>query len=272
MPELPEVETIKRDLQSKVKDLTITDVKVFDRRVIFGLTPQAFIKHLKNKTLSSFDHRGKSLVIGLKPKSFLVVQPKMSGHLLYHSKVSPEITSSVKAVFQLSNGAVLHYNDHRMFGKLYCVDNLSSVKHLGALGPDPLQKEFTVDLLQKILNRRTPVKVALMNQQLVAGIGNIYASESLFDAKIDPRRPGSNVLPAEIKKLHTSIQKILKLAIDSRGSSLRDYRDTSGEQGSFTKRIKVYGKTGQPCPGCKGTIEKIIQAQRSTFFCPDCQT
>ncbi|MDO8304025.1 MAG: bifunctional DNA-formamidopyrimidine glycosylase/DNA-(apurinic or apyrimidinic site) lyase, partial [Sedimentisphaerales bacterium] len=237
-------------------------------------TPEAFIKKIRNTTLEHFGRRGKAIVISLKPKGYLIIQPKMSGYLMFGKKASNlEITSATKAVFRLSNDAVLHYNDHRMFGWLYYVEDLKAVKYFQNLGPEPLEKNFTVDLLKASLSRRvSPIKVVLMNQAVVAGIGNIYASEILFDVKIDPRRKATSLKAAEMKKLHASIQKTLRVAIEARGSSLRDYRDTSGQKGNFVQLIKVYNRAGKSCPRCKGVIQKIVQAQRSTFSCPHCQT
>lgn len=275
MPELPEVETIRRDLQTHVSGLTIRNVEVFDSRVIAGQTPESFIRRLRGKTMMAFDRRGKSLIITLKPRGFLVIQPKMSGYVIYHPSLKradqTAERSKLKAVFELSNKSALHYNDHRMFGKLYGVDDLSSVKHLNQLGPEPLAPEFTAAVLTTRLRRTTPVKVALMNQELVAGIGNIYASEILFDAGIDPRRPSRSLAPSEIRRLHRSIPKILKQAIRMRGSSLRDYRDTSGQKGDFVRCIRVYNRAGESCLRCGHKIQSIVQAQRSTFFCGSCQ-
>lgn len=274
MPELPEVETITRDLEIKTKGLKIIDTEVFDRRVIFGLTLKNFIRKVKGKTLATFHRRGKSVVIGLKSEGHLIIQPKMSGYLMYGLDSSrPQISSATKAVFQLSNGAALHYNDHRMFGWLYVVDDLDTVKYFQNLGPEPLEAKFTVDLFKKVLLRRSSaIKVVLMDQAVVAGIGNIYASEILFDAGIDPRRKSDKISAPRMKILHGSVQKILKKAIEERGCSMRDYRDTSGKAGTFMNCIKVYGRDGQACLNCGGKIQKIIQAQRSTFFCIKCQT
>ncbi len=292
MPELPEVETIARDLESKIKGLKVLDAEVFDRRVIFGLTPQAFIRSVKDKTFASFDRRGKAVIIGLKPEGYLIIQPKMSGYVMYYPSqfahnseetLRPKGTASgssrpvnagaTKAVFQLSNKGVLHYNDHRMFGWLYYADDLSDVKYFRNLGPEPLEEGFTVDLLKDVLSRRSsPMKVVLMDQSAVAGIGNIYASEILFDARIDPRKIGSRLSAARVKVLHGSICKILKKAIKERGCSMRDYRDTSGQAGTFMNCIKVYGRDGHACSRCGSKIRKIVQTQRSTFFCAKCQT
>ncbi len=273
MPELPEVETIKRDLAKLIVGLTIEDVEVFDKRVLGKKDKNQFIRQLKGKTIQSVNRRAKVIIITLNNHEHLVVHLKMTGQLIYgdHLKDTQQLKET-KVVFKLSNGFYLNYNDQRLFGRLYLSKDLQDVSFLKSLGPEPLEQGFTVNWLKTTLKHKTtPIKVLLMKQDFLAGIGNIYASEILFDAKINPQRKAARLAQQEIKTLHQSIIKILQEAIIYRGSSMRNYRDTSGQKGEFIQRIKVYAKDNEPCPICKRLIKRIVQAARSTFYCQRCQ-
>jgi formamidopyrimidine-DNA glycosylase len=214
--------------------------------------------------------RGKALILGLDNGRLFVVQLMMTGQLV--DRAEPLRDKMTRVSLSLSNGRYLHYNDQRLFGRLQVVDNLKCISYFQKLGPEPLTKEFSVSFLEEKLQRKNvPVKPLLMDHTFVAGIGNIYASEILFQSGIDPRRPAHRLKAEEIQRLHAATREVLKRAVRSRGTSINTYRDADGKKGLFLARIRVYGRDGQPCLGCKHTIEKIIQRGRGTFYCPRCQ-
>lgn len=271
MPELPEVETIKRDLEKKILGQKIVRVFVYDRRVIRNSPPRSFIKNLTGKTFREVSRRGKAIVFPLKDSGFLVVQLMMTGQLI-HSEKNPRPSNATKITFQLSNHSYLNYNDHRLFGRLQFCRTLEEIKFFKDLGLEPLSSTLSVRwLADQLISRSTPIKNFLMNQKFVAGIGNIYASEILFAAGIHPRRAAKTLSKKETHSLHEKIKEILTEAIRFRGTSMRDYRDAGGRKGNYINRIKVYGRENHPCLSCQTIVERFVQAGRSTFFCPRCQ-
>jgi formamidopyrimidine-DNA glycosylase len=272
MPELPEVETVKNDLAREITGRKIMRCAVFDGRVL-KVSPAVFVRALKGKIFGQPARRAKAIIIPLEPDGDLVVQLGMTGRFFYRKlPLSGADSRDVKVVFELDNGCRLYYLDQRMFGWLIHARDLAEVPYLSGAGPEPLGDEFTVGYLAAALkSRKGPVKNLLLNQGLVAGLGNIYACESLFAAGINPTRPAGSLSAPDLEKLHRNIRRILRKAIARRGTTLRDYRDASGKKGGFLEEIKVYGKAGRPCPGCGAGIVRITQAGRSTFFCPACQ-
>ncbi len=273
MPELPEVETMARDLREKIPGLTVEQVRVFDARVLKDMTAAHFTRRMKGVTFGAVRRRGKGIIIELDNGRFLFVQVKMTGYFVYgpQLRVNQE-SSETKVVFRLSNGQYLNYNDQRLFGWLYYVDRLDEVPYLTTIGPEPLESDFTLDdFFERIGRRVSPIKTLLMDQHFIAGIGNIYASEILYASRIHPQRRANTLNQKQISRLHRSIVKILNEAVESRGTSMRNYRDSSGQKGNFMRRIKVYGRKDRQCPSCKQPIQRIVQAQRSTFFCNHCQ-
>lgn len=273
MPELPEVETIKRDLERVLIDLTIKDIEIFDKRII-GLAPQKFVALIKGKKIDFISRRGKVIIMHLSGGLFWVVHLKMTGQLVYGEHLREKNNlKETKLVLKLSNGNHLNYNDQRLFGRHWVVNDLNEIGLIKNLGPEPLNGKFSADWLKENLKVRTsPIKIVLMDQSFVAGIGNIYASEILFKAGISPKKRANRIKEKDISKLYTATREILNEAISFRGSSMRNYRDSSGAKGQFMDRIKVYAKENEPCPACKGLIKKIVQAQRSTFYCSNCQS
>ncbi|MBF0479316.1 MAG: bifunctional DNA-formamidopyrimidine glycosylase/DNA-(apurinic or apyrimidinic site) lyase [Candidatus Omnitrophica bacterium] len=274
MPELPEVETIARDLR-KIVGQTIVSVQVNEQRVCGGMTSAQLSYRLKKLHILNIYRRGKALVFEL-DKLFLIIQLGMTGQLVLvparENAQDGDDVKFAKVIFKLSNGAKLIYNDQRMFGRIRLAGSLDEVKYFRSLGPEPLLADFNKDYVEKnIAGRRIAVKVLLMDGKFVAGIGNIYASEILFEAKIDPRTTACSLKPAQISLLVKAVKKILEYAVLHRGTTLRNYRDASGEHGQFAGRLKVYGRGGKPCLKCGQLIKKIVQAQRSTFYCEKCQ-
>ena len=271
MPELPEVETIKRDLEARLPGLTIQRVDVLDQRVIRGLSKTAFVRMLRGQKIGRIKRRGKALIFCFEGKPFsLVVQLMMTGQLIYTAV--PSTIKATKVVFTLSNEHTLLYNDQRLFGRLQILEDEARLPYFARLGPEPLGANFTLAWLQIQLRRyRTAIKVLLLNHQFIAGIGNIYASEILFAARIAPDRPAQSLTTADMRRLYAAIRMVLQSAISLRGTSMNTYRDAAGEKGAFSSRIQVYQRSGEPCPVCRRPIEKKNLNGRSTFFCPHCQ-
>lgn len=277
MPELPEVETIKRDLEKSVIGLTILNVTIFDGRVIENKLKNRFENILKNLTVQRITRRAKAIIIQFNKNIYLVVHLKMTGQLIYGEDLrKTQNLKETKVVFKLSNGKHLNYNDQRLFGRLILTDDLSKVSYLKNLGPEPLEKNFSSEWLVRTLKelssrRKTLLKVQLLDQTFIAGIGNIYASEILFDAKINPHKRIHQLKLDEIQHIHRSTVNVLKKAVKYRGTSMRNYRDSAGKKGKFMSMIKVYGREDEKCADCTATIKRISQAQRSTFYCDNCQ-
>lgn len=271
MPELPEVETVKRDLEKKVKGLTIVQCRVIDSRIIKDLPAKTFQAKVRGVTIHDIQRRGKSIVLTLGEGRFLVVHLKMTGQLIY-ARPPKALLPDTKAVFLLSNGDCLLYNDQRLFGWLIYTTNPEKLSYFQSLGPEPFDQMIDRDWLSTQFQRRqAPIKTVLMNQQIMAGIGNIYASEILFNAGVNPQRPANRLRRKEIERLQDSIRSVLTDAITMRGTSMRNYRDADGNKGEFMNRIKVYGRDGALCTVCRTPIARIVQAGRSTFYCKECQ-
>ena len=273
MPELPEVETIKRDLAKKLKGLSIISLDIYDTRILKTNSTPAFVQSLENKTIDDVSRRGKVIILSFKERGFLLIHPKMTGQLIYgeHLKHSKKLKDT-KGVLGLSNGKFLNYNDQRLFGRLSYVNTLSEDKLLKRLGPEPFEKDFQPEwIASRSKQHRIPIKMLLLDQHFIAGIGNIYASEILFEARIHPKKPAKELKQSEIKALHASTIHVLKEAVRYRGTSMRNYRDGNGQEGKFMNRIKVYNKEDEPCPVCQRAISKVVQNGRSTFYCRNCQ-
>jgi len=267
MPELPEVETIVRDLRGPLSRKTFSGVIVLDA---FVLRQQAgdFIRRIKGRSIDKITRRGKAVIVHLASGEFLVIQLMMTGQLIMDGLEDKH--TRIKFVF--SDGSSLLYNDQRRFGQLRVVQNLNEIKHFNILGPEPFSKEFTTALMLEAFRKTTrPIKNVLLDHTFVAGIGNIYACEILFRSQLNPKRIASRISLAETGIIHHNIRDVLKEAIAHRGSSVRNYRDGSGKKGHFNERLSVYSRQGLPCPRCQKSIQRISQAGRSTFYCGHCQ-
>lgn len=273
MPELPEVETVKRDLARSILGLTIQDVRILDARVIRDIKPARFKTVLKNKTIENISRRGKAIIFKPDHGPFFIVQLMMTGQLVLLQQMPDVLLRETKVIFTLSNDSYLFYNDQRLFGRLSVIDDLDQFAHFQRLGPEPLEPEFDPAYMKAALKSKTvAIKKVLLDHTFVAGIGNIYASEILFRCGIDPSRSAKSLGEKEVKLLHQEIVDVLNEAIQFRGSSMRNYRDGQGEKGRFNERIRVYAREGEPCPRCGKSILKIVQGGRSTFFCKKCQS
>jgi formamidopyrimidine-DNA glycosylase len=270
MPELPEVETIVRDLARLLPGATIKGIDVLRPDLIDGDTPQGFAKKVKGKRIRTVERRAKNIVMDL-GDGRLLVNLGMTGRLLV-ARAGEEDATHLGARFTLDRKRELRYHDVRRFGRLWTMTEDEWRAWEGELGVEPLSDDFSVEWLRdKAARSRVAVKTWLMDQARVVGVGNIYASEGLFRAKVDPRRPANTLSQDELARVRQGVRQVLTEAIEHRGTTFLDYRDARGEMGEFAQRLKVYDREGQPCGVCGGTVERLVQGGRSTFFCPACQ-
>jgi len=271
VPELPEVETIRCDLHPRVCGRTITAVRITPDAVplIDGASPAEFVRRLKGHRIEALSRRGKYLILHLSGGLHLIVHLRMTGALLYRDAAAPA-DRYLRAVLSLDDGAELRFADLRKLGRLRLAADPEEV--VGMLGPEPLDAAFTAAALrQAIGKRRAPIKAVLLDQRALAGLGNIYADEALFAARIQPLRRADTLSEAENRRLHRSIRRVLRDALDNRGASFRDYVDGGGREGRHQFYVKIFRRTGQPCYVCGATIERIRLSGRGTHFCPRCQ-
>ncbi len=269
MPELPEVETTARELRPHLIGRQITGAAVYWPRSIACPSPEGFLSLVRGRRILNVTRRGKYLVLPLTDGWTLLIHLRMTGNLRVQPVDRP-VDPHTRVVLSLDDGRALHFTDQRKFGRLWLVQDPETV--LGGLGPEPLDRSFTArDLAARLRGRRTPIKAALLDQHCIAGLGNIYADEVLFAARIDPRRPADSLTDGEIRRLHAAIRTILAEAIRARGSTLQNYRPPTAESGRFQERLQVFRRAEEPCPVCGTPVQRIRLAQRSTFFCPHCQ-
>ncbi len=269
MPELPEVETVIRGLKKTILGKTIQKVEVFYPKVIKQELPK-FSRNLENSSIEKITRRGKNILISLSNGKTWLTHLGMTGHLFFHSNnnLTAEKHDVLKIRFK-NNSGELRFEDMRKFGKTYTVEE-HPPKSMEKLGPEPLKVSFE-HFAKIIKERKRKIKPALLDQSLIAGIGNIYADESLFEAKIHPETRTDQLNQQKLSALYQAIKKTLKKAIQTGGSSVRSYVDVEGRKGFFQIFHKVYGKERERCPRCKAKIKRIVVGQRSSHFCPRCQ-
>ncbi|MEM7333803.1 MAG: DNA-formamidopyrimidine glycosylase [Chloroflexota bacterium] len=269
MPELPEVETTVRALREPVVGRTIIDVWNDWPRLIVTHDLDELKYQIHNQTVQAISRRAKYLVFHLTNGEHLIIHLKMSGHL---SVVAPEIPrhKHVHTIFHLDNGKELRFKDMRKFGRVYLVKNTD--EFFQKLGPEPLEDSFTVDLLkERLKGRRRIMKTTLLDQHIIAGIGNIYADEALFYAGIHPERGADELTEEDFVKLHAAIKKVLNLGIAREGASIDLYAKPDGTRGEMQNAVAVFRRTGQLCRQCEQYIQRKKLNGRSTHFCPTCQ-
>ena len=282
MPELPEVETVRRGLVPAMEGIVISqaDVNRPDLRWPF---PENMAQRLAGKRVLRLRRRSKYILADLSSDETLLIHLGMSGRMLIsgdplgqflHDHPAPEKHDHV--VFHMENGARITFNDPRRFGAMDLMDTATADAHplLAKLGPEPLGNAFhEAYFVEALKGKNTPIKSALLDQRIVAGLGNIYACEALFRARISPKRRAGQISAARIARLVPIIRDVIAEAIEAGGSSLRDFRQTDGELGYFQHRFEVYDREGEPCPtpGCTGQISRITQSGRSSFYCTLCQ-
>ena len=279
MPELPEVETVRRGLLPVLEGRTITRATAYRPDLRFPL-PKDLGKAVSGRTVIGIERRAKYLLLRLSGDMILLSHLGMSGRYRVYSDPPPALEKHDHVEFITDQGTTIRYNDPRRFGfiDLFSVTEAETHKLLADLGPEPLSNAFDgPELAKRLGDRRTSIKAALLDQRVVAGVGNIYACEALFRAGISPKRMAKTVKGGRAEKLATSVRNVLNEAIAAGGSSLRDHRQTSGELGYFQHNFAVYGRAGEPCQGCggagdgNGVVKQIVQTGRSTFYCSICQ-
>ena len=270
MPELPEVETYRRELAPELTGRTIEKAEVRWPRIVAEPAPNVFCQNIQNKQFHLFERRGKYLLFSFYGSGTLIIHLRMTGEIHIHPpSVEPDKHTHVR--FWLDDGRTVHYRDMRKFGRLWLVDTPQTL--LSHLGPEPLDDDFSPEMLaSQLAKRKSKIKSLLLDQSIIAGVGNIYADEALFRAGIDPRRLGSSLSLAEVTALYDEIRNVLQWGIEKGGSSLQNYVRLGGLKGGFQHEHQVFRKTGQPCPTCGHPIERIVITQRSTHFCRHCQT
>ncbi len=267
MPELPEVETLVRRLREPLIGRTVEDVTIYWKRTIARPAPKEFARLLRGCTVQAIDRRAKYLVFTLvlqpAPPLFLLIHLRMSGKLSVVDRSAP-IEKHDRVVFDLDNGQQLRFNDVRKFGKMWVVIDPAEVA--GAIGPEPLAADFDLPKFRALVQSRSgAIKPLLLNQKFLAGVGNIYADESLWRAKIHPLRTADSLSDAEVAALYRSIRHVLCRAIADQGTDAGD----GVIEGDYAPR--VYGREGKPCYRCHRPLHKIVVGQRGTHFCPHCQ-
>lgn len=271
MPELPEVEVTKRGVAQALLQHRIDDVFVGELSLRKPLSPDLY--KLKGATVEQVVRRGKYIVLTTTQGS-LIVHLGMTGHLQIIDSSQPRAKHD-HFEMMLDSGLSVRYNDSRRFGLVLYVPQGSDPyqqKELALLGPEPLEDDFTPEVLAARLKKRNvAIKQALMNSQVVVGVGNIYASEVLFLSHINPKRLAKDLSQAEIEVLVAQIKKVLTASIASGGTTIRDFEGADGKPGYFVQKLNVYGKAGEACPVCGTAIEHFTQGGRSTYFCPKCQ-
>jgi formamidopyrimidine-DNA glycosylase len=297
MPELPEVQTVVDDLNKKIKGHMVVDFWSDWPKAIKGKSLEAFRKEIKGKKILKAWRLGKNMFIDLSGNKTIYIHLKMTGHLLIKDRISKskvqiksetqksnskrynyfddKVNQFIHHIWYLGKKKTLEFSDMRKFAKIVLVDTnkVKELPEIKKLGVDAMSKEFTLKKFKEILNKRKnkAIGAVLMEQELIAGIGNIYRSEILFEASVLPVRKISSLIDEEVKKIYKYTIKTLEKAIKLRGTSDSDYRDTAGAPGGFQKVLKVYGKTGKKCRKCDTLITRGKMVQRSVFFCSKCQ-
>jgi formamidopyrimidine-DNA glycosylase len=273
MPELPEVETVRRLLAPALVGRTFESVQILDSRLTRPFEPAEVAAELEGERVTSVDRRGKYLIFRFASGLVLLVHLRMTGNLIHRRNGASAVHPHLRAVVRLDDGSDVMYTDVRRFGTWAVFGRDELEPYLAArIGSEPLNRGFSANELARLLaGRRAPIKAALLDQRTLAGMGNIYADEALWRAEIDPRRPAGQLREVELRALHGGIRRALEAGISRHGATLRDYRTPNGERGQMQDEFKVYGRAGEPCPRCGAPIEKMRLGGRGTWFCPSCQ-
>jgi formamidopyrimidine-DNA glycosylase len=274
VPELPEVETVRRRLEPALVGRRFDRVEILDSRLTRPLDPLEVAAELSGERVQAVDRRGKYLVVRFESGRALLIHLRMTGSLRHVAVGSTrEADPYARAVVELDDGSEIVYRDVRRFGTWLLTEPDEVEPYLDArLGGEPLAPAFTTRRLADALaNRRAPVKAVILDQRRLAGVGNIYADEALWRARVHPLRPAGKLDEDELRGLHRGIRAALKAGIARQGATLRDYRTPDGGSGRMQHEFKVYGREGEPCKRCGHPIEKIRAGGRGTWFCPSCQ-
>jgi formamidopyrimidine-DNA glycosylase len=287
MPELPEVETVARQLEPELEGRRIERLDVLDPRWSRPVPPAELGGAVSGATIEGLGRRGKYLLLGLDGERTLVMHLRMTGNLvlkegeeildpsegrlLYQGERTTE-ERHLRARFRLDDGRELWFTDPRRFGEAFLIADAGLPGRFARLGVEPLSEEFTPELLGEVAaGRQAPLKSFLLDQSRIAGVGNIYADEALYRARLHPLSPAGSMRPEHLAALRDAVVAALQAGIDAGGSSIDDYRDGRGEKGTMQERFLVHTREGEPCPSCGGEILRIVVGGRSTYFCPACQ-
>jgi formamidopyrimidine-DNA glycosylase len=273
VPELPEVETIRTRLAPLLEGRRFECVEIHDHRLTRPFEPKQVAAELTSEVVAAAERRGKYLVVRFVSGCALLIHLRMTGSFQYQPSGSLEADPYRRAVVTLDNDSDVIYRDIRRFGTWLLLEPHELDPYLAAkVGAEPLGPAFTTRFLRsRLAGRKAPVKAALLDQRTVAGLGNIYADEALWRARLHPLRPAGTIDSSELGPLRRSIRSALETGIARQGATLRDYSKPDGSAGSMQKEFKVYGRAGHPCPRCGTPIEKIRAAGRGTWYCPSCQ-
>jgi formamidopyrimidine-DNA glycosylase len=267
LPELPEVETIKNELSPHIIGRRFKDVTILDAKLVRQPSIEEFRKKLTGKKVINLERRGKYLILHLSDSVVLILHLKMSGALLLNPEQANRHT---RVIFHLDNGSQLIFTDRRRLGAIWLVENELTIT--GKLGPEPLTPELTAETLTRRLQKhKAPIKAVLLDQSFIAGIGNMYADEALFTARIHPLRKANSLSPQEIENLCKAIVYVLQSAIDNKGASVDTYKLPDGELGTAHSNFSVAHRGGKPCLDCGTPIQRFAIRNRGSYFCPKCQ-
>ena len=271
MPELPEVETVVRELRPSLIGRRLVSVRLSEKALRRPWSPE-WNPVLCGRDVEEIERRGKWIILRLQGERFLVLHLGMTGQLVVHPANTP-VAEHTHLILELDNGKELRFRDIRRFGSATLLPHPDALKQFFdkvGLGPEPfdLDRHFWKE---RLAGTTRCLKAVLLDQRLIAGVGNIYADEALFEARLHPARVANTLSAAEVQRLGRWVVVVLRKAIDQRGSSIRNYVGGSGQKGKFQEQLRVYGRTGQPCRRCRTPIERIRLAGRSTHFCPSCQ-
>ena len=267
VPELPEVETIKNELSLHIIGRRFTDVTVLDAKLVRQPSVEEFRQKLIGQKITSLERRGKYLIFHLSGDEVLIIHLKMSGALLLNPE---QADRHARVILHLNNNSRIVFTDRRRLGNIWLIKDEQSI--IGKLGPEPITPKFTAEtLVQRLQKHKAPIKAVLLDQAFIAGIGNMYADEALFAARIHPLREANSLSPQEIGNLHKAIVDVLLLAINSKGASVDTYKLPGGQLGTAHFNFSVAHRRGKPCPVCGTPIQRLAIRNRGSYFCTNCQ-
>jgi formamidopyrimidine-DNA glycosylase len=271
MPELPEVETVRRHLLPHLSGRTLAEVEIFDHRLTDPEPAEAVAARLQGARIETLGRRGKYLIAELDDGAALLVHLRMTGNPLWLEAPPAADPRFLRARALLDDGSYLAYTDARRFGTWRVAEDGAEHWLAGKLGPEPLGAWAAADLARALAGRKAPVKAALLDQRVVAGVGNIYADEALFAARIHPAAPAGRLSRARIARLHGAVVAALAAGIEAQGASISTFRTPDGGYGSAQERFAAYGRGGEPCHTCGTIMRRTVIGQRGTTYCPRCQ-
>lgn len=273
MPELPEAETIVRDLRTTIPGRVVEDVEVRWPDVLTPpLTARKLARGIKHRRIETIDRRAKNILLRFTDGSVLMINLGMTGRVVSSRARRANELRHIAVSFALDDGSALLYDDARRFGRCELFSREAWIERDKLFGPEPLSDAFSAEYLHEATRKSiSPIRNWLLDQTRVAGVGNIYAAEALYRAAVRPARRANTLTRGETRQLRQAIRDVLSEAIAARGTTLNDYRDASGEEGGFEPRLQVYGRAGSPCPKCGSVIKRIVLTNRSAFYCPKCQ-